>query len=35
MSFSAYKQTIEENDTVILYNGINNIYAIEVSDLRW
>lgn len=30
MSFSRFKETIEEGDTVILYIGVSQIYALEV-----
>ena len=30
MSFSSFKEVIEEGDTVILYIGVSQIYALEV-----
>lgn len=30
MSFSAFKEVIEEGDTVILYIGVSQMYALEV-----
>lgn len=30
MSFEKFKSVIEEGDTVILYVGLSQIYAIEV-----
>lgn len=30
MSFGKYKEVIEEGDTVILYIGVSQIYALEV-----
>ena len=30
MSFADFHRVIKENDTVILYNKINQLYALEV-----
>lgn len=32
MSFAAPKRIIDENDTAIIYLGVNQMYAINVSD---